>query len=330
MCIGSISCWNFGRRIISREYHYPLHTISTKEKDEVVGTLWRQYSDEMTLLEGYIIHVNEEKITMEFQPTADQAWQFWANSELPQSATYPSMFEKVHKNQLADIGGTLGTSEDCTWQVPTIESRKNDLDLLNAERVTWNQQGLTPKRIHQNELAFMAEKGISQLGEPQIGIFANRQRPEPFHLEVNNNWTHILKLLYVVAIQKNKYKEFIEIIKKPASSQGCNLKYIGEEIDKHYANESTRSKTLTICLIGVQGISLARYSVRVVDQLKDESDDANQQLLLLALSKICEYLRKIGAIMNSVTSTSATIEELSIEACLFKLIFDYCSEKTKT
>ena len=188
--------------------------------------------------------------------------------------------------------------------------------------VTWNQQGLTPKRIHQNELAFMAEKGIRQLGEPRIGIFANRQRPEPFHLEVNN-WTHILKLLYVVAIQKNKYKEFIEIIKKPASSQGCNLKYIGEEIDKHYVNESTRFKTLTIRLIGAQGISLARYSVRVVDQLKDVSDDANQQLLLLALSKICEYLRKIGAIMNSVTSTSATIEELSDSCKLILICFLY-------
>ena len=133
MCIGSISCWNFGHRIRSREYHYPLHTISTKEKDEIVGMLWRQYSDEMMLLEGNIIHVNGEKITMGFQPSADQDWQFWANNELTLSATYPSMFAKVHKNQLADIGGTLGTSEDCTWQVPTIESRKNDLDLLNVE-----------------------------------------------------------------------------------------------------------------------------------------------------------------------------------------------------
>ena len=271
---------------------------------------------------------------MQFPPSADQAWQFWANNELTQSATYPSMFAKVHKNQLADIGATLRTSEDCTWQVPTIESRKNDLDLLNAERVTWNHQGLTPKRIHQNELVFMAEKGIRQLGEPRIGIFANRQRSQPFHLEVNN-WTHILKLLYVVAIQKNTYKEFIEIIKKPASSQGCNLKYIGEAIDKHYVNESTRFKTLTIRLIGAQGISLARYSVRVVDQLKDASDDANQQLLLLALSKICEYLRKIGAIMNNVTSTSATIEELS-DSCklyfnMFSLFFNsYCNSTVWT
>ena len=61
--------------------------------------------------------------------------------------------------------------------------------MLNDERVTWDQHGLTPKKIHQNELAFMAEKGIRQLAEPRIGIFANRQRPEPFHLEVNN-WTH--------------------------------------------------------------------------------------------------------------------------------------------
>ena len=41
MCIGTISCWNFGTRIRSRDYRYPLHTISAKEKDEVISQLWK-------------------------------------------------------------------------------------------------------------------------------------------------------------------------------------------------------------------------------------------------------------------------------------------------
>ena len=111
MSIGSLSCWNFGSRIRSRDFHYPLHTISAKEKDEAVGTLWKQHTEKMELLEGNILVINNEKVTVEFQPSTDQAWQFRANNELTQSATYPSMFAKVHRSELSIIGGSLGNSD---------------------------------------------------------------------------------------------------------------------------------------------------------------------------------------------------------------------------
>ena len=41
MCIGSLSMWNFGHRIHSREFHYPLHTVTAKEKDYEVALLWK-------------------------------------------------------------------------------------------------------------------------------------------------------------------------------------------------------------------------------------------------------------------------------------------------
>ena len=125
MGIGSLTCWNFGSRVRSRDY--PIHTISAKEKDDV---LWQQHTEEMELLEGNVIVINNERITQEFQPSADQAWQFWANNELTQSATYPSMFAKVHKSELTIIGGRIGNSPDCAWNVPTTESREEDLKKL--------------------------------------------------------------------------------------------------------------------------------------------------------------------------------------------------------
>ena len=90
--------------------------------------LWKQHTDEMLLIEGHIInvngeHVNGEQVTVEFQPSADQAWQFWANNVLPQSATYPSMFANVHKGELSLIGGIMGAGTDYKWQVPTMDSR---------------------------------------------------------------------------------------------------------------------------------------------------------------------------------------------------------------
>ena len=64
MCIGTISCWNFGTRIRSRDYHYPLHTISAKEKDEVISQLWKQHTEEMQLVEGNLFYINSEKVTI--------------------------------------------------------------------------------------------------------------------------------------------------------------------------------------------------------------------------------------------------------------------------
>ena len=32
MCIGSLTCWNFGKRVRSRDYHYPIHMITAKER----------------------------------------------------------------------------------------------------------------------------------------------------------------------------------------------------------------------------------------------------------------------------------------------------------
>ena len=50
MTIGSITCWNFGNRVRSRDFHYILHTVDASEKDEVIAILWEQHADEMLLL----------------------------------------------------------------------------------------------------------------------------------------------------------------------------------------------------------------------------------------------------------------------------------------
>ena len=74
MTIGSLTLWNFGRQVRSREFHYPLHLISTTEKYVICENLWPQHTDEMTLIESNIFTINKEKVTFDFQPSADQAW----------------------------------------------------------------------------------------------------------------------------------------------------------------------------------------------------------------------------------------------------------------
>ena len=64
---------------------------------------------------------------------------------------------------------------------------------LNTFRNTLSSK-LSEKGRHAKELEFMASNGVRQLGEPRIGIFSNRQRPDPFHHEANN-WQHVLNLI---------------------------------------------------------------------------------------------------------------------------------------
>lgn len=51
MSIGSITLWNLGERVRSREHQYLLHCVSLGEKHGIMALLWQQHTDEMKLLE---------------------------------------------------------------------------------------------------------------------------------------------------------------------------------------------------------------------------------------------------------------------------------------
>ena len=98
-----------------------------------------------------------------------------------------------------------------------------------------------------------------QLGEPRIREYANLQWPEPLHLEVNN-WEHLLYVMYVVALHKNKVDKFLIALGDSVTTGGCGLKFIATKIKEHYDDKNTRSNKLGTRLIGAQAIALTRYS----------------------------------------------------------------------
>ena len=54
MSIGSLTSWNFGDRVRSRDFQYILHCVSLGEKHEVLESIWKQHTDEMEMLEGNV------------------------------------------------------------------------------------------------------------------------------------------------------------------------------------------------------------------------------------------------------------------------------------
>ena len=201
MSIGSLTCWNFGAKVRSRDSHYLLHCLSVSEKDLVMEYLWKQHTDEMQLLEGNLITICGHQCTVEFQPSADQSWQSWANNELNQAATYPSPYANIHKGDIGKIGQSIGFSETDTWQPLTSQTRQLGLEKLEVFRKAL-AKNLTPSQIHSKELVFMAANGLRQIGQPRIG-FADHQRPEPVHNEINP-WQHLLNLMYKEALRGDR------------------------------------------------------------------------------------------------------------------------------
>ena len=318
MTIGSLTMWNLGQRVRSREFHYLLHTASVSEKDDICNSLWMQHSEEMDILEGNILTINGEKCTVEFQPSADQSWQICANNVLSASATYPSPYANVHKSDLSFIGGSIGMEDSFKWQPPTMESRKFELQKLNAFRNTLSSK-LSEKSRHAKDLEFMATNGLRQLGEPRIGIFSERQRPDPFHHEVNN-LQHVLHLIYIHSVRQNSFESFINILMRPVKSGGCGLIYAAANIKEHYACESTKFNKITYRLIGEQAIKLARYSYRLVDVLLLNCVGESEKIKLCALAKICQSLRDIGSILSRVIVSPSYPQDLTkMCTCYFNL-----------
>lgn len=232
MSIGSLTAWNFGERVRSRDYHYILHCLSLEEKNVVLKDLWQQHTEEMLMLEGNIFTVCGQECTMEFQPSADMCWQSWANNELNQAATFPSPYANVSLSDLSTINGSIGEEDNNTWKPYTKSVREK-----HAEKVAAFQKSLpanlTEEAKHKNLLKFMAENGIRQLGQPLIGDYAERQRPEPMQCEINT-WQKVLHLIYLQYVERGILK--LNILK-------CN-----ESIIDNHAIIMTFLVCLSICL----------------------------------------------------------------------------------
>lgn len=332
MSIGSLTTWNLGERVRSSDFQYLLHCVSLQEKHVVLEDLWKQHTDKMAILEGNILTIAGRKCTVEFQPSADMCWQSWANTELNQAATYPSPYANVHSGNIRTMGGTIGFATTDTWKPYTNSDRENHADMVqNFERTL--KKDLSEKTRHDKKLAFMADNGIRQLGPPRIGVFADKQRPEPLHCEINA-WQQVLNIIYQESVQRKVFDQFIKVLAAaPIAASapeaiieehetqvlGCGLLFLVAFLKEHFNDEKRRFNKIPTGLIGEQAIAIAQYGYRLVDCLEFPAESAAQRVKRLSLSRIVLYLRNACATFNKVSSTKAELLELE-ENC--KLYFN--------
>ena len=85
----------------------------------------------------------------------------------------------------------------------------------------------------------MAENGIWQIVYPRIGEYADRERPELVHNEINA-WQHILNVIYQEALRRGLVKTFLEVLSLPLQACDNNLKVLGIELgSQSYCRRNT-------------------------------------------------------------------------------------------
>jgi len=118
------------------------------------------------------------------------------------------------------MGSTIGNFNECTRKVASEEKQEEHLKKFREFEKT------LPAHLKQSQhrskvLELMTSHGLQQLGEPRIGEFVNRQRPEPVHTEFNA-WQQILNLIYKEALQRNVIDLFLEMLSSPVDPTNNN------------------------------------------------------------------------------------------------------------
>eukprot|EP00111_Clytia_hemisphaerica_P012120 TCONS_00035604-protein len=149
----------------------------------------------------------------------------------------------------------------------------------------------------------MASQGIRQLGQPRIGIYADRQRPDPLHLEINS-WQYFLNVVYIESVRRNLFDEVEKVLTLPKSNNGCGLKQVAKSLREHFDKPATQMKSISLRLVGSQAICLARHGYRLVDVLAGSNESEAEVVRRAALPKIQQLLRDIGSQINRVNITN--------------------------
>ena len=72
-----------------------------------------------------------ERMSIEFQPSADMSWQSWACNKVNQAATYPSPYGNVSKANMCTMGGTIGHGTADLWKPHVGAYRAKHLDMVD-------------------------------------------------------------------------------------------------------------------------------------------------------------------------------------------------------
>jgi len=154
-------------------------------------------------------------------------------------------------------------------------------------------------------------------------VFAEKQRPEPLHCEINA-WQQLLNIIYQESVQRKVFNQFVKVLGAPPTVvlledqepliSGCGLQFLVPSLKEHFLDEKKRFNRIPTRLIGEQAIAIARYGYRLVDSLECPEESPAEKVKRLALSQIVLSLQNACLLFNKISATRAELLELE-EIC---------------
>ena len=184
-----------------------------------------------------------------------------SNCDLVQNNTVETNFA-IFLGNICTMGGTIGFASTDIWKPYTIEDREKHASMLqNFEKSL--EPGHSEKTQHEKKLQFMAENGIRGFGPSRIGVFADKQRPEPLHCEINA-WQLVINIVYQESVQRNVFDQFIKVLGVPLTVSathnevtetdempvlGCGLLFLVPFFQDHYKDDKVSILLRVMCYI---------------------------------------------------------------------------------
>ena len=184
-----------------------------------------------------------------------------SNCDLVQNNTVETNFA-IFLGNICTMGGTIGFASTDIWKPYTIEDREKHASMLqNFEKSL--KPGHSEKTQHEKKLQFMAENGIRGFGPSRIGVFADKQRPEPLHCEINA-WQLVINIVYQESVQRNVFDQFIKVLGVPLTVSathnevtetdgmpvlGCGLLFLVPFFQDHYKDDKVSILLRVMCYI---------------------------------------------------------------------------------
>lgn len=96
-----------------------------------MSELWKQYIEEMKILEGNVLNVCGKECIVEFQLGVDMLWQSWVVNEFNQVVIYFFLYVNVYKGNMVIMGGFIGLKEGDIWRLYSMELRTFYMEKVN-------------------------------------------------------------------------------------------------------------------------------------------------------------------------------------------------------
>ena len=325
-----LSFINVGEQIVSHNENFLLAGANCSESHVVMKLYAKKLVSDIAFVESGRYTVAGYPVQFKFRlVSSDMKWLATFAGELSYAAHYFSSFANVHDGNKYTVNGTIGESEEFTWQPWNYNDRLTVAARVKVKENELNATHLAPSTKRSKLAQFIKDQKSRQECEPIIAHLVDFTFSKPLH-NSNNAWQYIHSILLEEAISgsnipvmgvdlstlpdETPLKKFVLSIKNVGASRLCKeiKKWLKEGRKKKFEYRFTGKETKCFC----------HKFMFLIDSLRRENDMGPESLRLMSVAFAALQLRDAVSKFSRVETNAAICQELKVHCQLF---FNTCS-----